>query len=82
MNARIHTAESSDESTVIGEHTFDPERANAYNRDESSVMNRQLLVDFCADNSLRIANTWFRKRQEKLIDGGPPFTRGRYETLD
>ena len=67
MNARVQKRLNRSESTVIGEHTFEPHSADPMGRSDQVIENRQMLIDFCMDHQLILANTLFKKNKHKLV---------------
>lgn len=61
FNARIHCSNGKVEKDCVGPYTFDTEHVNPVGRHENSVYNRQLLIDFCLVNEMKISNTFFKK---------------------
>eukprot|EP00959_Pyramimonas_sp_CCMP1952_P459527 9478384-Pyramimonas_sp.AAC.1 len=88
FNARVQVKNSSTEECV-GPHTFDKHHITLGSQDDSVRESRTLLVSHCATTKAQFANTFFDKPSENLAthrtiqtNMGPPWTRGRYETID
>ena len=89
FNARIYKATTEAEASIIANWTFDRNNANPLDRNQESVDNRTLLINFCLSNDLIIANTFFQKQEHKLatywekgITLGDPVIRGNFEQID
>ena len=89
MNARIQKAEGRMERECIGPNTFEPESARVGTQSENVQQNRDLLIELCQDQSLRLMNTFFHKPDHKLVTYravgttiDADFHRGTHEQLD
>ena len=67
FNARVQTATSEEEATVIGQHTFLKRDADPWNERETVQQNRQMFMEMCLGNQLKVANTCYRKQEHKLV---------------
>eukprot|EP00975_Prorocentrum_lima_P054848 11497894-Prorocentrum_lima.AAC.1 len=88
FNARLQTR-LEEEHDMIGPHVFDPTRITIAEQLPETLYNRHLMLDYLIAEELRVMNTFFPKPVSKLVtyrelwaDSGPPYERGRYETLD
>ena len=61
FNARRQCATNTEESQVIGKHTFQPSSAKPWDHRDSVWENRQFLIEWCISNKMSIANTKFQK---------------------
>ena len=79
----------SEQEECIGRHTFDKDRITLEMQEEGVRDNRNLFINFCNINGSIAANTFYQKLDRFLLthrhanaELGPPWTRGRYETVD
>ena len=89
MNARIQTKLGTAENGIVGKHTFSPETADPIGRSDNVIENRQLLINFCMRHKCQLANTFFKKRKEKLatyreigVTRDQDIKRGTHEQID
>ena len=88
-NARLIYPTSEEEELIMGKHTLheDPTAMNLFTAGMND--NRERMIELAKTYNLVAMNIRFRKRPEKLAtyrapgtSFGPPWNRGRYETLD
>jgi len=89
FNARIQKARNREEKQYMGEHTFDKNNTNIYNRGEGVQENRELILDLCRKHNLVIGNTLFQKQEQNKatyreigVDREAEMKRGNFEQLD
>ena len=87
-DARIKNTISENENS-IGRNTIDKHNTNIEASPLGLLENRTLLTNLCLKRDLYIVNTHFEKANNVLwtyrfpqAELGPPWSRGRYETLD
>eukprot|EP00975_Prorocentrum_lima_P009756 2078153-Prorocentrum_lima.AAC.1 len=87
-NARLQTRRP-EEEPYLGTHFFDSAHVTLHHQADCTADNRERFINFCVRGDLRVMNTFFAKSdralltyREKGVGYDPPWTRGRYETLD
>ena len=89
MNARVQKKVSSEEAHIVENHTVELHTADPMQGNDQVIQNRQLLLDFCDRNKLKLTSTYFQKQNNKLVtyreigvDRLHDITRGTHEQID
>ena len=88
FNARLH-ARLPDEHRFIGPHVFGRGLTYLQQMNDATFENRSMFVEFCIDNDLWVANSFFQKPpssqitfREAGVDHAPPWTPEKFAQLD